>query len=182
MFPSVTTILSDGGVGFDMSHLPQEYSDRGTFVHKCMELRAWECDMPEIPKDWRGYVDAGLQFWDDIKPQPVLVEPTLVHDLLGIVGHLDLFSVERYWHDLWDYKTGSIPEYCPAQLAGYEILVRRLFPDIGEIRHTAIKLMENGKYQLKEYTDREKAEGMRQFMDSYYGYFERRDVIWTHRR
>jgi hypothetical protein len=178
-FPSVTTILSDGGVGFDMSHLPQEYSDRGTLIHKYAECKALECELPEIPEKWRGYADAVDRFWDDNKPQPVLVEPELEHDLMGFMGHPDLLEEGEFWHDLDDYKTGSVPLYAGPQLMLYKLLIQRNFPHIKHIRRRAIELSEKGTYKLVPFNDdaRDLAIGM----EAYYGYMERRGYKWTHR-
>jgi hypothetical protein len=144
-----------------------------------MELKAWSCDMPEIPEKWRGYVDAGLSFWDDIKPVPVLVEPELVHDLMGFMGHPDLLSEVRYWHDLWDYKTGSVPIYTGPQTMLYKVLVKHVFPHIEHIRRGAVLLKPTGKYQLVPFED--DAKDLATAMEAYHGYMERRGFKWSHR-
>ena len=179
-FPSVTTILSDEGVGFDMSHLPQEYSIRGTLIHKYAENIALECELPEIPEKWRGYADAVDSFWNDIKPQPVLVEPELVHDLLGVVGHPDLVAQAQYWYDLYDYKTGSIPLYAGPQLMFYKMLIIRNFPHIKHIRRTAILLRPDGQWRPKAFDDDARDTAIA--MEAYHGFMERRGVKWSYRQ
>jgi hypothetical protein len=177
MFPSITEVLE--GVGFDMSHLPQEYSDRGTAIHTYAEHIATSTPRLAIPEKWRGYADAVDSFWDDIKPKPVLVEPELVHDLLGIVGHPDLLEECEYWHDLDDYKTGSVPLYTGAQLMLYKLLIQRNFPHIKHIRRRAVLLKPTGKYQLVPFED--DAKDLATGMEAYHGYMERRGVKWSHR-
>ena len=177
--PTVTEILSDEGVGFDMSHLPASYSERGTLVHKYMEMKALDCDMPEVPEEWRGFADAGDKFWEDMDPHPVLVEPELVHDLLGVVGHPDLLSQNDYWFDLYDYKTGSIPLYTGPQLMGYKLLIQRMFPQIKHIRRAGVLLEPTGRYKLKPFNDDARDTAI--FMEAYHGYMERRGAKWSHR-
>jgi hypothetical protein len=167
------------GVGFDMSHLPQEYSIRGTLIHRYAEYIATSTPRPFIPKKWRGYADAVDHFWDVNKPQPVLVEPEIVHDFLGLVGHPDLLAQSEFWYDLYDYKTGSVPLYAGAQLAGYKLLIMRKFPHIKHIRRTAVLLQESGKSKLVPFED--DARDTAEFMEAYHGYMERRGVKWSHR-
>jgi hypothetical protein len=184
MLPSVTTILSDGGVGFDMSHLPEEYSIRGTLIHDYAHKRILGCELPQIPEKWRGYAEAADRFQDDIKPEPIMVdgkwlmEAELSHPYMAFVGHPDLPAMDGLMPTIYDYKTGSIPAYAGEQLAGYELLLRTVLPHIKRWMRVAVLLQENGKYKLKEYTeDRDRAE----FLEAYYGYMERRGVTWSHR-
>jgi hypothetical protein len=179
MLPSVTEILSDEGVGFDMSHLPPEYAERGTLIHKYAENLVLGRKLPEIPQDIIGFANAVNSFVYDVRPKPVLVEPELIHDKLGVVGHLDLLAEDTYYHDLYDYKTGSIPKYTGPQTMGYKIMVMRMFPLIKSVRRWAVLIEETGKYKLKEYTD--DALDLATFMTAYHGYFERRGVKWSHR-
>jgi hypothetical protein len=176
--PSVTRILSDEGVGFDMSHLPEEYSIRGTLIHKYAEHRIQELPLPPIPEKWRGYADAVDKFQDAIKPEPMLVEAELSHELMGFMGHPDLIGKDGLLPTIWDYKTGSIPEYCGAQLAGYELLAKRRFPEIKRFARVAVLLTPDGKYKLKEYTE---ARDLAVFLEAYYGYMEREGIKWSHR-
>lgn len=178
MLPSVTTILSDGGVGFDMSHLPEEYSIRGTLIHKYAEMRIQGCELPVIPEEWRGYADAVDRFQDEIKPTPLLIEAELSHPFLVFEGHPDLIGLDDILPTIWDYKTGSIPEYCGAQLAGYELLAKMKLPQYKAYMRTAVLLTPDGKYKLKEYTS---PVDRATFMDAYHGYMERRGVKWSHR-
>lgn len=196
MLPSVTTILSDGGVGYDMSHLPEEYPLRGTFVHDVAYKYVMGIKTPDIPEKWKGYVEGLASYFCDTELETWAAEchypeepeeendeeKTWEHDILGFQGHPDWVGIADRMHSIRDYKTGSIPEYAGAQLAGYELLARIRYPQVMVWDHTAIKLMKNGKYQLKTYTDAEKAEGMRKFMNAYYGFFESEGVQWTHRQ
>lgn len=177
MFPSVTTVLE--GVGFDMSHLPLEYSQRGTFVHKYAEYIATNTPRLAVPEKWKGFCDALDLFWSDIKPVPVLVEPELVHDLLGLVGHLDLLSKATYWYDLWDYKTGSVPQYAGPQSMLYKLLVIHNFPHIKDIRRAAVELSPKGKYKIVPFEDDARDTAIA--MEAYHNYMERNGVKWSFR-
>ena len=178
-FPSVTEILSDEGVGFDMSHLPPEYSERGTLIHKYAENLILGKPLPEIPQEWQGYATAVDAFIFDVRPNPLLVEPELIHNDLGVEGHLDLLAEEQFCHDLYDYKTGSIPKYTGPQTMAYKLLVMRMFPHIKSIRRWAVLIEDTGKYKLKEFTD--DARDLATFMEAYHGYLKRRGIQWTHR-
>jgi len=178
MFPSVTTVLE--GVGFDMSHLPLEYSQRGTFVHKYGEYIATNTPRLEVPEKWRGFCDGVDRFWEDIKPNPVLVEPELEHDLLCIQGHPDLLSENAYWYDLWDYKTGSVPLYAGPQLMLYKLLITRNFPHIKNIRRAVVELSPVGKYKIVPFED--DARDLAVAMEAYHNYMEREGFKWSFRQ
>jgi hypothetical protein len=181
--PSVTTMLSDGGVGFDMSHLPEEYSQRGTLIHLCAFCEVMGNPWPEVPEKWKGYKDALVEYFSQNSLETILAEPDLVHRFMGYQGHPDWFGKADMELSVRDYKTGSIPLYCGPQLAGYELLIKDMMPQYkeSEFDHTAILLKPSGKYSLKTYSKREKEESKRKFLDSYYGYMERRDIKWVHR-
>jgi len=184
MLPSVTTILSDGGVGFDMSHLPQEYSERGTLIHDYAHQRIMGCELPEVPDKWRGYANGVDSFQDRMDIYPIrhkgeyLMEATLVHPFKGFEGHIDLPAMNGIIPTIFDYKTGSIPEYTGPQLAGYELLLRVILPHIKKWRRVAILITKDGEWKPKEYTS---IIDFAIFDKAYNGYFERRGVIWTHR-
>jgi hypothetical protein len=183
-FPSVTEILSDEGVGFDMSHLPQEYSDRGTHIHLLAYQKVMGMQFAPTPEKWQGFRDALFKYFaENPITRTIWAEDEIVHRLLGVKMHPDFFGEMAYRLTLRDYKTGSIPLYCRAQLAGYELGIKHILPEYGDrvFDHVAVKLMDNGKYSLKSYTEAEKAEGLREFMNAYHGYMERRGVKWSHR-
>lgn len=178
MFPSVTTVLE--GVGFDMSHLPLEYSQRGTAIHTYAEHIATSTPRLAIPEKWRGYADAVDNFWHDIQPKPVLVEPELKHDLLGLVGHPDLVTKDEHYYDLWDYKTGSVPLYAGPQLMLYKLMITRMFSHIKPLRRTAVVLSENGKYKLVPFDDDARDTAIA--MEAYHDYMEREGFKWSYRQ
>jgi hypothetical protein len=178
MFPSVTEILSDEGVGFDMSHLPQEYSERGTLIHSYAESKLSHRPLPAIPDKWRGYADACDKFIAESDLEPEMLEVGLAHDLLGFKGHPDFIGKFDGSYAILDYKTGSIPEYCGAQLAAYEILAKTILTNVQEFQRIAVLLQEDGKYKLKTY---DKPIDRATFMEAYHGYFERRGIKWSYR-
>lgn len=136
-----------------MSHLPEEYSIRGTFVHHYAEMKALECDLPEVPEKYRGFTDGVDRFWEDINPVPLLVEVELKHELLGLIGHLDLITKDVYDFPLYDYKTGSVPQYAGPQLMLYKIMLKRMYPWLGHIPRYAVELSQKGRYKLIPFED-----------------------------
>ena len=179
MLPSVTTILSDEGVGFDMSHLPHHYAERGTLVHLYAENRMKGCELPEVPDEWRGYTDGVDSFQDELEIYPMkhkgeyLMETTLTHPM-GFQGHPDLPAIFKM-ATIFDYKTGSVPEYTGPQLSGYELLLRALLPHIEEWARIAVLLPGDGTFKLEPYKS---CRDMATFVTAYKNYLKRRGVEW----
>jgi hypothetical protein len=176
--PTVTEMLSDEGVGFDMSHLPAEYSLRGTHIHLLAYNHVMGLEQPETPQEWQGFRDALFKYFAEVPLETWLAEEELSHKYMGFGGHPDWIGKARLVPSIRDYKTGSIPLYCGAQLAGYELLARQKFPHIKRWSRTAVLLKPDGKYSLKRYDNpRDHAE----FLEAYHGYMERRGIKWSFR-
>ena len=179
MLPSVTEILSDEGVGFDMSHLPPEYSERGTLIHSYAEAKLSHRPLIAIPDKWRGYADAVDRFISESDIEAIMLEVEIDHEYLGFTGHPDFIGKLDGVDTILDWKTGSITEYCGAKLAVYEILAKTILKDVDEFQRVAVLLQDDGRYKLKVYTGtHDRAE----FMSAYHGYFERRGMKWAYRR
>jgi hypothetical protein len=104
--------------GIDFKTKREEAAVAGTAVHKVLEDLA--NDRPVISPPL-GHVDAVVDWWHTVHPEPVEAEFFVYHRELGFAGQPDLF----YKHDgiltLLDLKTGSIRPEAFVQLNLYRL-------------------------------------------------------------
>lgn len=148
LFPSVTEVLSK--TGFIDSRWFTEYArQRGTFVH---DIVSWyllkELDADSVDPALQGYFDAWVAFEKDTGFTCFETEHPKININYGYVGKPDLMGTMGKHFCVIDVKTGQIMPWTALQLAGYEMLY-----DMPKKRF-ALHLKENGKYSLKEFTDR----------------------------
>ncbi len=95
-------------------------ADRGSTVHNAIEN--WlKFGFVDIPSEYRGYMDAFLDWWDKMKPEAVGSEVRTYHKLMRYAGTLDLLCNIGGRLVLVDYKTTSkVSEMtCGVQLEAY---------------------------------------------------------------
>jgi hypothetical protein len=151
--PSVTDVLSF--VIDDLSYLDQRMllkaAERGTEVHTLTEeYDLGTIDWNTIPDNRKGYVDAYVQFCMDTGWEANQVEVVVCNERFRFAGTVDRTGWLRKKHDdeiVMDIKSGQLQPTVALQLAGYEAALDR------KLRRYALRLCEDGSYELKEYTD-----------------------------
>jgi hypothetical protein len=98
-------------------------ASRGTDVHALAEAYAKTGVMPQWAAEIDGYVAALRLFFDQHRPEPVLVEHTVFNSVIGYAGSFDLVCrMPAFGGDLviLDYKTSkAVYPDVAAQLAAY---------------------------------------------------------------
>lgn len=141
--PSVTEVLR--GVGLIRGFGSCEHLERGTAVHEacCAVDLGLDYDLPE---EWKGYVMAYMAFLSDFRPEPVMIEQGVWHDVHRYAGTLDrvyLIDGERW---IADIKTGSPERYYPVQLAAYSACLPKPI-----WKRMVVLLKESGEYGVLRY-------------------------------
>lgn len=146
--PGVTEILK--GVGFiDDTYYTPESSQRGTYVHKAIELyHTMILDMDSLHKSLLPYFEGYLQFLQHTgwKADTDLVEKMLYHSVYKYCGRIDVPFVTDGGLNLVDVKTGSVPWHTKYQLEGYGELLRNAGRKIMNLY--ALNLPGDGTYKL----------------------------------
>lgn len=147
--PSVTQILADMGF-IDTAFFTEYGRQRGTFVH---QIIGWsitgEIDESTIDPELQGYLDAWGSFCANTGFVSTSTEKPLgsvLHRFCGTPDHIGMLNGREA---VVDAKTGVIAPWVGIQLAGYEILYGM------PLKRFALALKEDGKYSLKEFTDRQ---------------------------
>lgn len=164
--PSVTEILSIAGMidfgGVDQNVLDAA-AERGRLAHRVTAL--WdrgalsvaEDGLPDVYRPVQGYLEAYVQFREDLKAEPLLVEHSFVCRTYRYAGTLDrVFVLPGGKILVVDLKTGQIQaDYVGLQTAGYQVGLQE-----GELRgriyieRRALRLLPNGTYRLSKLDDR----------------------------
>jgi len=147
--PSVTGILAD--MGFIDSQWFTDYArERGKLVHRIIHWHiTGELDEETIDPVLRGYFDAWLAFEKDtgfISSKTERVMGSVRYRFCGTPDHIGTLNGQEA---VIDAKTGAIYHHVGLQLAGYEILAGT------PLKRYALQLKEDGKYSLKQFTDRQ---------------------------
>ena len=125
-YPSVTTILTDlGFYGKASQYFTEESRQRGTFVHKLVNLHLND-DLEEATLDpqLKPYLSSWIKFESDSGLALIDSEVYLINDIYGFGGTYDLRAIINDELSLIDIKTGAVNKKATGpQLAGYEILI-----------------------------------------------------------
>lgn len=150
----VTEILSGVGI-IDASWFTEESRDRGTQVHRAMELLVHgQLDWKTVDERIIGYVQAGEKFLREagviIGDQRSLTEH-LVYSTFRYGGKVDaLLYLFGKSPTVVDWKTGE-PTFGRIQTAAY---ADPLSEELGlPLERAAVKLSADGTYRLHEYDD-----------------------------
>lgn len=147
-YPSVTTILQDMGL-IDTSWFTPEACQRGTYVHQMIEWdQADELDYESIDIALLGYLNAWRKFVSDTGYVSLCSEYRMANKAYRFAGTADQIGTLNNCRAIIDVKSGAVSPCTSLQLAGYEILYE------ASCKRFALQLHDNGKYSLKEYTDR----------------------------
>lgn len=159
VIPSVTQILEATKIS-DFSHVPQDVlevaQERGTAVHQA----CWfddQNDLDESSLDPRlgGYLAAWRKFRAEQQITIRLIEER-VYSTLGFAGTFDrLVTMPKWGEVMLDLKTGEQTAAWRIQLAAY---VRGFYGNLApKCRRGAVKLRDDGRYQLCWYEMRDMA-------------------------
>jgi hypothetical protein len=148
IYPSVTQILQ--AIGFINTQWFTEYGcERGSLVHKIVHWHlTGELDEATIDPVLQGYFEAWKAFERDTEFKTIDAEKPLFSKEYGFVGTPDNIGIMRDLCVL-DYKSGSLGPVVRLQLAAYEILAEH------PLKRFALQLKEDGRYNLKEFKDRQ---------------------------
>ena len=120
LVPSVTQILK--AEGFTHPYRNGHAAERGTWVHQAtVKIDSWQ-DVGPYPKEYKGYIQAYLNFIADMMPQWIATEEQFYAEGWGFAGTRD----RRTEGQVWDIKTGQPTPADGLQLAGYSIEERDL--------------------------------------------------------
>ena len=123
---------------------------RGTAIHNAIE-NFIKFGIIDIPKDYRGYFDAFLDWWAQVQPEVIGSEIRMYHKLMRYAGTCDLLCTINGETHLIDYKsTSSVSEMtCGVQLEAY---AQALASHNVEVAHKSIlHLKSNGKYKVVDF-------------------------------
>lgn len=149
--PHVTQILATLGF-IDFSGIPQDRLEaarqRGIAVHAAIQfIEEDDLDWSTVAPVVRPYVDAFLEFKEEVGYRTLEREKVLFHEELNYCGRVDAIAemtklgVERA---VIDYKSGAILPATKYQLAAYAMAAGE---DI-KVPRFSLHLMDYGKYKL----------------------------------
>ncbi len=139
--PRVTEVLSALKLSKDYSSVDTFYRDRGTAVHRCIELDVKgilnEATVDEV---CIPYLEGFRKFWAQLRPKAFETEVHLEND--DYQGTIDLVAEGR----IWDYKCSKEHDkVCEIQGAAYKKLANNTLPI------TIVQLPGDGSFELFEY-------------------------------
>ena len=151
--PSVTTVMkplsSDTYGGIDPVVL-QKAADRGTTVHQAIEMYLLY-GIVDIPPEFKPYLDAFMDFWNEYKPKVLSPEMKIYHKILRYAGTADLLCEINGEIVLIDYKTTSKINdmLVGVQLEAYSKALASW--GVRADKKAVLHLSKDGKYTLKWY-------------------------------
>lgn len=147
--PSVSTIINDL-LKTDYSKIDPFYANRGTAVHKAIELYLQgDLDESSLDEHVTPYFKAFLKFENDTGFIVEQTELRIFCERLWFAGTLDLIGSIDGKKYLLDIKTGSRQKWHDIQTAGYAI-----GSGDEEIKRGCIYIKKNGTYQLQPHSSR----------------------------
>lgn len=143
--PRVTEIIRAVGLGKDFTGIDPFYRDRGTAVHKCIELYlAGNLDESSIDPNCQPYFDGFLKWWAEYKTDTFTSELHLEND--DYQGTLDLVTGIDDCQQIWDFKCSkSHDRVAEVQGAGYKNLLETGEP------FRIVQLPGDGSFKVIEY-------------------------------
>ncbi len=148
--PSVTTILSEMGLSHDFSKVSSFYAQRGTAVHKAVEL-VDKGTLDETTLDPRiaGYVSGYRRFLRESGYQAEHWEVPLYSESLRVAGTIDKLGKLGGRFGILDIKTSrTLDPSVELQLCGYAALWNENHSDCPALFKYALQLTEGGDYSL----------------------------------
>jgi len=151
-YPSVTQVIADMGLYGNAADYFTEWSrERGSFVHRIIQWHlSGELDEDTIDPALAPYFDAWRRFERDAGYVSDACEKVMASDFYKFAGTVDHIGHLNGYCCIIDVKTGALSPATAIQMGGYEILMKS-----PGIRRFGLRLMDTGKYSLKEYKDRQ---------------------------
>ena len=149
VLPSVTTIMKPLSA-FEYRNVPEsaleKAADRGTTVHNAIEIFI-KYGIDDIPTEFRPYLDAFIDWWNEKKPVVIGSEIRLYHRMFRYCGTCDLLCLIDGKLILIDYKTtyAVMEKMCGVQLEGYAKALSSHGINVDEKR--ILHLKKDGKYK-----------------------------------
>lgn len=154
MFPRVTEILADVGLGLDVSRIPSGVLEagraRGAAVHAAIEAIVYGYDgEATIPSEIAPYLDAYRKFVAESGYETIATEIEVVNTRWRYRGHPDSVGWLGGARIIPDWKTGDDTgsEY---QLAGYRAAWNAEHPTELVTGIAVVNLRDNGTYRFTE--------------------------------
>lgn len=148
--PSVTQIIADAGLYGDTSHFTEYSRDRGSFVHKAIQLHlSGELDEDTLDPVIVSYLEVWKKFEVEAGYVSDECEAMLADAIYRYAGTVDHIGHLNGHFCIIDVKTGGATPATGIQLAGYENLLK-----VGGAKRYALHLNAEGSYKLIEYKDR----------------------------
>ena len=151
-YPSVTQVIADMGLYGSAADYFTEWSrERGSFVHRIIQWHlSGELDEATIDPALAPYFDAWRRFEREAGYVSDACEKVMASDFYKFAGTVDHIGHLNGYYCIIDVKTGALSPATAIQMGGYEILMKS-----PGIRRFGLRLMDTGKYSLKEYKDRQ---------------------------
>ena len=153
---SVTQVLKISGL-IDDSYFTEYSANKGSMVHLACQMQD-ENDLQEDTLDpiIVPYLEAWIKFkvetgWINSEPPELQVYSEL--GFAGMIDRIGFFQGDGR-PSVLDIKTGAPQPYHALQLAGYDLAYREHKDPMIPLRRFAVHLTADGKYKVKEYTDR----------------------------
>ena len=149
VIPSVTQILKDIGV-IETRWYTAEGRNRGSTVHEYLELYDRGLLDPNVVEpEYRGYIDAYLDFLACSKVEYEQIEEPVAHPVYKFAGTPDRVGKINDTACVLDIKSGSSVDWHGLQLAGYALALGN-----GHDLY-ALYIKEDGKWTTKTWDARE---------------------------
>lgn len=147
-WPSITQTLAEEGF-IDTRWFTKVSRDRGNHIHRIIHWHlTGELDEDSIDPLLWPYFEAWLRFERDTGFQSTETETPRISELYRFGGIPDSIGLLNGQEVILERKSGAAPRWVALQLAAQEILCERPLPRF------ALRLKQNGQYDLKQYQDR----------------------------
>lgn len=167
--PSVSQIMRHAGIQPDVSFLPKEFLERGSFVHWITELvDQGIMDWNLIPVEMVPFVSAYEMFSDNNKIEVFESEKIVFNADMIYAGILDRVWTINGTRQLSDIKTGTYTKWHKVQLTAYNLTQQ-------EENISSLYLTKEGNYQLKTYPENYPNKGVWEAAVKLYWYSRERD-------
>lgn len=152
--PSVTQVLNEAGI-IKGAFYTDYARERGTATHMACEFHDQnDLDESTIDPDVLPRLEAWKRFVLESGIEILEIEKRVFSSAYQFAGTLDRFG-KMSCHAILDIKTSETKQaWWGIQLAGYELALREMVPDLGIIKRFAVQLFSSGQYKLTEYNDR----------------------------
>lgn len=163
-YPSVTQVIAAAGLYGDTSHFTDYSRDRGSYVHRAIELHlSDELDTDSLDPVIQPYLAAWLRFVSEAGYVSECCEKVMASEIYHFAGTVDHIGHLNGHHCLLDVKTGAPASAHGIQTAAYAILLKN-----PGVKRFSLYLTDEGKYKLIENKDRQDEQIFKSALAIYY--------------